>query len=399
MKKYLILFQLLILSFVTCTREEPEVTGFDLNYTNLELNIDSSAKFIATFTPQGAYERVEWGSTAPFVADIDEYGTLKAYNIGRTIVRATVQDMVKECMVEVVPHIYTSGDEVVLDGTKELFGVDARTRVRADMSNNVYTANGSKKEAGQISYAVYKNGVLLYNLHTGGANSWMTAFESSGENLYTAIESYKTYEAKYESRVYKNGKLYHLFKDNFFDVGIRSLAGDGNDLYCGGYVYNGRYGATLWKNREPLYRFDDGSDMVWVKSVAVEGNNVYSLVYSNNVSGSKDVICVYRNGEKIFQTDSYTQCTNLVVKDGHFYLVLGTTNGADIYADGKKTKSLAIPSGSNDFGISISEAALCGSDLYVLGAYGKNPVIWQNGEPMYILPKDYTNHESLSVVP
>lgn len=399
MKKHVILLLLWCLSYISCTREEPVVTGFSLNYTNLKLNIDSSAKFIVAFTPQGAYDRVEWGSTDPLVADIDEFGTLKAHNLGRTVVRATVQDMVRECRVEVVPHIYTSGDKAILDGTKELFGVGVRTRVRADMSNNLYTANGVKNEAGGISYRLYKNGRLLHNLYTGDPNSWMTAFEISGQDLYAAIESYMTYTAKYESRVYKNGKLNHLFEESYSSVGIRALAANGNDLYCGGYLYNGRYAATLWKNSVPLYTFDDGSNMVWVKSVAVEGNDVYSLVYSNNFSMSKDIVCVYRNREKIFQTEDYTQCTNLIVKDGHYYLVLGTTGHADIYADGRKTKSLAIPSGSNDFEMSISEAALCGSDLYVLGAYGKNPVIWQNGEPMYILSRDCTNHEYLSVVP
>ena len=391
----IIAFSILLL-VAGCKKEEIEITGIDILPRSLQLNIDSSAILQVIFYPEGTYDRVEWSSTNPHVASIDETGTLRAHKLGESIIKATVQGMTKECSVDVLPHIYSSGDQAIMDGEKELKRVNEKTIVRVDEFHNIYTASALSTAPMQLSFRVQK-GNLLYTLYEGDANSWMTAFECKDSNFYTAIDVWDNIHTfTRHSRLYKNGTLYHLFSESYKDICLRAVCANGSDIYSGGYIYDGRSHAAIWKNKELLYTLYNTSNACWVKSIAVEGNDIYSLVQTSD-KGNK--FLVYKNDQLIFNTGSYSSSTNIIVNSGRVYLVLGTNKNADIIVDGTVVKSLAIPNSSGDLNLSIFEASLCGDDLYILGTCNNRPRIWQSGALLYTLPANCTNHQYISVVP
>lgn len=387
---------LILLLLQGCKKEEIEITGIDIFPKRVQLNVDSSASLHVIFYPEGTYDRVEWSSTNPYVANIDETGTIKALKLGKSIIKATVQGFTKECSVDVLPHIYSSGDYAIMDGEKELKRVDVKTIVRADEFHNIYMASAVSTAPMRLSFRVQK-GDLLYTLYEGDANSWMTAFECYDSNLYTAIDVWDNYQTfNRHSRLYKNGTLYHLFSESHKDICLRTVCANGSDIYSGGYIYDGRSHAAVWKNKELLYTLYNTSDGCWVKSIAVEGSDVYSLVQTSDKGGQ---FLVYKNDQLIFNTSIYSSSTNIIVNGGRVYLVLGTNKNADIIVDGSVVKSLTIPKSSGDSNLSLYEASLCGDDLYILGTCYKSPRIWQNGNLLYTLPATCTNHQYISVVP
>ena len=394
MRGFISVLTALVLLFTNCTKEPAPITGVKLKLNELTLNVDSTFTFIPVFEPEEAYDRVEWSSTNPFVASIDEYGKVTAHQTGNTIVKAAVQGLTAECILTVVPHIYTAGNKVVMDGERVLYNVNENTKVRVDAAHNVYTASAVRGESYTQSFEIKKNGKLMYTLYKGDLNSYLTAFEIDGTNLYTAIETYNNYSATTSSRIYKNGKAYHSLSDAYDDMSVRTVCAKGNDVYCGGYIYNGRFTATVWKNKKPLYSLLNTINDVWVKSIAVDGDDVYSLVCEHSRR-----LYVFKNDQQIFFTNEYGQCSNIIVKDGHLYIVLGGSQHAVIYVDGQKGVSFETKTYQGTLSMSIYETAFCGDDMYTLGLCNYNPTIWKNGEILYSFPKDRMDLKSLSVMP
>ncbi len=382
------------LLFTNCIKEPVPIEGMSLDVKDVTLNIDSTLTFTPVFYPEGAYDRVEWSSTNPLVATIDEQGNLTAHQLGVTIVKANVQGFSAECMVTVVPHVYTAGNKVVMDGEKVLYNVTENTKIRVDADHNIYTASGIKGESYTLTFQINKNGQKLYTLLKSDYNSYLMAFETDGTNLYTAIDNYNANSRTNESRVYKNRQLYKSFNDPYDDISIRSICAKGNDVYCGGYIYNGRYTATVWKNKKPLYHLLNTPNYAMVNSIAVDGDDVYSLVYEYARR-----IYVFKNDQQIFFTNEDGQSSNLIVNNGHIYLVLGGSQHADIYVDGQKGISLETQKYQGTLSMSIYETAFCGDDMYTLGLCNYNPTIWKNGEVLYSLPRDRMELKSLAVMP
>ena len=393
MRGFISVLTALVLLFTNCTKEPAPITGVKLKLNELTLNVDSTFTFIPVFEPEEAYDRVEWSSTNPFVASIDENGVVTAHQTGVTIVKAKVKELTAECMVTVVPHIYTAGRNAVMDGDKELYKVNEKTILRADADHNIYTTSTIPGESYTHTIQIKKNGQPLYKLYKGDLNSGVTAFEIDGTNLYTAIDIYDNYTAKQESRVYKNGQLYHHF-DDYTSTSIRSVCANGNDVYCGGYIYNGRFTAAVWKNKQLLYSLYNTLNDAWVKSIAIDGDDVYSLV-----SVYHRHIYLFKNDQQIFYTNEYGESSNLVVKDGHVYLVLGENQYAYIYVDGQKGVPLKTEKYQGTLSMTIYETAICGEDLYTVGICNYNPIIWKNGEILYRLPNSIEDLTSISVQP
>ena len=396
----LVLLAITLISLLSgCEQEIIPVRNITFDISGLSLNIDSSAIITPVFEPEGAYDRVEWSSRSPHIASVDEYGKVTAHQLGRTTITATVNNNIATCDVDVIPHIYSSGTKVVLDGTNVLYTVNEHTKVRADQELNVYTASGVSTGTMQVSYKVYKNGKVLYTLHNSTPNSDLTAFELIDQNLYTVIDVHDIQSSSYSSsRVYKNGKLYHLFSVPYSDISIKSVFADKGDVYCGGYIYDGRHTATIWKNKEVLYTLHNSPYSSWVKSIATDGNDIYSLVCTNDLNRN-NLYYVYKNDTPIFFTDKYTQCTNLIVKEGHYYLVLGTPAQITIFVDGVAGKILDRSKLDKTASLFLYESVLCGDDLYTLALCGLQPAIWRNQEIMYTFGKEYMYLESLYAVP
>lgn len=80
-----------------------EVESISLNGTDYTLQYNETFTFVATVTPEGVTESVEWTSSNPEVLTIDEKGNVKNVNTGGSVERVTVTatcgGMKAECVV------------------------------------------------------------------------------------------------------------------------------------------------------------------------------------------------------------------------------------------------------------------------------------------------------------
>lgn len=80
-----------------------EVESISLNGTDYTLQYNETFTFVATVTPEGVTEPVEWTSSNPEILTIDEKGNVKNVNTGGSVERVTVTatcgGMQAECVV------------------------------------------------------------------------------------------------------------------------------------------------------------------------------------------------------------------------------------------------------------------------------------------------------------
>lgn len=135
MKKFLLLFSLLVICLVSCKDDENDigtdipVTGVSLNNTNTTLEVGSTKILVATIAPESADNKsVTWTSSQPTIASVDNDGLVTALSVGETTVTVTTVDggFTANCEVTVVgenePYLSVSprGESLLFsqDGTK-----------------------------------------------------------------------------------------------------------------------------------------------------------------------------------------------------------------------------------------------------------------------------------------
>ena len=98
--------------------QQTPVSSISLSSTSLSLTEGESATLTATISPTNAtYQKVAWSSSNPNVADVDEYGTVTAYQNGSTTIYARATDdsgISASCRVSVTGTI-PSAENIVIN--------------------------------------------------------------------------------------------------------------------------------------------------------------------------------------------------------------------------------------------------------------------------------------------
>lgn len=89
--------------------EDVTLTGISLDASTLELEVQSSSQLTATLQPEGAVETIEWSSSAPGVASVNN-GIVTAIAEGEATIAATAGAFTATCEVTVVPKTIDPGD-------------------------------------------------------------------------------------------------------------------------------------------------------------------------------------------------------------------------------------------------------------------------------------------------
>lgn len=119
-----VLFPLLVLS--GCSKDpEPAgeekdevlVSGISLDEQKLELSVDSKAQLNATVTPYSYEGTLDWVSSHPEVASVDDKGNITALAEGETIVTVTAENKKAVCNVVVYENKAEIGSYYYSDGS------------------------------------------------------------------------------------------------------------------------------------------------------------------------------------------------------------------------------------------------------------------------------------------
>lgn len=88
----------------SCEKEDPEIdpTGISLDQDSLKVALESTGTLVATLEPEGATGTIEWSSSDPSVAAVNN-GIVTALKIGEATVVASVGIYTASCIVTVTP--------------------------------------------------------------------------------------------------------------------------------------------------------------------------------------------------------------------------------------------------------------------------------------------------------
>lgn len=105
---------------VTVTEKAVPVTQIELNYGDYQLNVDGKIRLSVDFTPANASATVEWKSSNPSVATVDQNGCITGRSAGTTIISATTNNgLVATCYITVEDIL-----EQLWDGTWTIYESD-----------------------------------------------------------------------------------------------------------------------------------------------------------------------------------------------------------------------------------------------------------------------------------
>lgn len=398
---------LVLLMCVGCETqvEEPVITGFFLEHKRVNINVGDHYVLIPTFFPQGVYDWVDWRSSNPTVASVDDDGYVMAHSMGFTKITATVQGFRDSCIVYVLPHIYVAGQSGVYDGGENL-KMEGASIVRATASHKVYTSDVVSIENYNWQVKVNENGARKYTLYSGEWFPELYTMEVDGENLYTAFDYTHLGKNSWvkSSKLFKNNRLINTFESGYGDYSIRSIAVSNGDVYCGGSFFDGRYKAMIWKNGMQLYKLYEGIDNAFVTSVAISGNDIYALV---SIYGTSRTFEIYKNGGLLYSYSSNDvldgnkldnlYCSNLCVSNGRLFYTLSFKNGFLCCVDGRVLDHIGSTKGIYDW--SVKETAIYGDNYYILGFRDNKSAVWMNNDVLYEYALKDGELTSMSLVP
>lgn len=154
-----------ITSICTVTVKAPLAESIVLNHVALELKEGETETLQASISPADALQDVEWSSSNPTVASVDENGKVSAYRAGNSVITAKTKDdsgltascdvvVEAESGVDVVgasgrPEVFVSGSEVIVAGVPE----GEPVRVIAPAGTVVYC--GTEHRIGGLASGVY----------------------------------------------------------------------------------------------------------------------------------------------------------------------------------------------------------------------------------------------------
>ncbi|MCR5204743.1 MAG: Ig-like domain-containing protein [Lachnospiraceae bacterium] len=139
---------------------EQQVTGLELDKESAPLMVGETLQLIATVTPSNASDKeLEWSSTNPDVATVDEDGKVTGIAGGYTIIKCTSLDgdFEKSCLVTVTEKVTT----ITLDNSSVEIGVGKKLTLNATISGETATNKEVKWTSSNKKVCkVTKNGVI-----------------------------------------------------------------------------------------------------------------------------------------------------------------------------------------------------------------------------------------------
>ncbi|WNJ19293.1 Ig-like domain-containing protein [Pontibacter sp. G13] len=93
---------MMVFSFTSCEEEEILATGIKLDQSELSLEVEASVALEATLEPAGAIGDIEWSSSDPSVAAVND-GVVTGLSLGSATIVATTGAFSATCEVEVTP--------------------------------------------------------------------------------------------------------------------------------------------------------------------------------------------------------------------------------------------------------------------------------------------------------
>jgi len=246
--------------------------------------------------------------------------------------------------------------------------------------NDVYTG-GTINDGSITRAAVWKNGVLLYQLTTGNSNSYAESIFVSGGNVYVCGD-YST-----DAVVWKNGTMSTLGKGSYISSSNYSywyataMQVVGGDVYVAGYtnIDTGYKTGRIWKN---------GTEQTLVANavfydIAVSGNDVYT-------AGNEKV---WKNGVELYSGSSIF--SSLSVSGNDVYVAGYTANsGSNKFAKVWKNGTVLYQLTDGTTDTRGNDICVNGSDVYVLtrkfAAQNTNS-IWKNGVVLYEMGTQIVN--------
>lgn len=170
-------------------------TSFSLSSTYLKMNLRTSHKLIANFTPKGTSGSIKWESLNPEVASIDANGNVSAKAPGTAIITASYNNMQKLCQVEVV-YDYDRDNAYIL----------ANTPTNWNLTGNDLTVTGKNNNLHSIRVSI------LF---------WVTVQEKPGEltsgDNTIHFESTPNYISIIDEKIVPANSSFSFYKEDIFD--------------------------------------------------------------------------------------------------------------------------------------------------------------------------------------
>jgi len=296
-----VLFAIMALSFTGCGGDDIEVTGISLDQATLQVPVESTGALIATLEPEGAKGDVQWSSSDPSVAAVNN-GIVTGLKQGTATVAASFGIFSATCEVTVTP--------------KQL-----------DPNNLPASLKGSNYHIIQIdetSYGYIQNKVVNdFRPDDNFKNLWVweatfLGGTPSGLNFYGMTEGWVSLVV---SNVGWSGAGYNVAA-GFGDINMTDLYANPND-----YVFH-----IALKSAQPsssyLFIFTDKTSeaKVCIGSAAIEGIEPYMDFTRDNEWHSIEIPVSYLNTLGLFYNAAFSDVNILAFLAGG---VQGTTLDMD----------------------------------------------------------------------
>jgi arylsulfatase A-like enzyme len=138
-------------------------TSVSLSETNLTVSLIAPRKITATILPEDAFNDViEWSSTNPSVATVDQSGTILGHTIGYAVITARVADrrqVFEQCIVKVGNPVAATGISLSENNINILHGRTAQLTATVSDSNDSYAVEWSSSNTSVAT--VDENGFVL----------------------------------------------------------------------------------------------------------------------------------------------------------------------------------------------------------------------------------------------
>ena len=179
MKKFfLFAFAVVLLAACNPSEQLTALTGISINKKSIEVEVGDEYKLRVIYEPSDAQDsapEVEWESSKPQVATVDNKGVVKGKTVGKTTITAICGKFTAECEVEVVPETPpVPVERIDLNETT----LEMKEGQYYTLSV-IYTPEESKRKAPEIEWsssdetvAEVNNGVVKA---VGGGNAVITA--------------------------------------------------------------------------------------------------------------------------------------------------------------------------------------------------------------------------------
>ncbi len=362
----------IILSFVTSCNKEVKVISFSISPETLEMYSSESSQIVASISYSGTDSvYMNWSSSNPAVASVNEYGVVTAHMQGSADIRVECEGYSGVCAVTVIKEVYIAGYEEI-NGTnivQQWTGGKINSITGSSLDSYAYTTiapegivyiGGKSKTNDDISLiyhaSLWKNGVL-------------TTLDSSENNSVVYDLALKD---KSVMAVGSLGESAVLWRDNNASIlnsgnavaKAIALSGD-KVIICGYSTYNNTSSnALLWT---------DGIEQVLAgtnakaNDVAIYNDKVFVVGYT--VINGKRIATLWTNGSPAYisGTDIESDARGIAIDGEGSPVICGyvMNNGYHQGVVWKENSPTYLSSGITD--VIAESIALSGDVFYVVG--------------------------------